>query len=69
LERAGKRATDLHRLQLDNLDEPLAAVQMDELHGKTVKSKRCAQEVKVPKKLHKRLSKKRARRGFIRLWP
>lgn len=69
LERAGKRATDFHRLQFDNLDEPLAAVQMDELHGKTVKSKRRAREVKVPKKLHKRLSKKRARCGFIRLWP
>lgn len=39
LGRAGKRATDFHRLQLDNLDEPLAAVQMDEPHGKTVKSR------------------------------
>jgi len=34
LERAGKRAADFHRLQLENLDKPLKAVQMDELHGK-----------------------------------
>ena len=77
LERAGKRAQDFHRLQLEDLDEPLQAVQMDELHGKlvpstaegTVKSKRKTEAVKVPKKLRKRLRKKRARRGFIRLWP
>jgi transposase-like protein len=69
LERAGKRAADFHRLQLENLDEPLEAVQMDELHGKTVKGKDKIELVRVPKKLRKRLSKKRARRGSIRLWP
>lgn len=77
LERAGKRAADFHCLQLENLDEPLEAVQMDELHGKlvpskaegTVKSKRNAELVDVPKKLLKRLGKKRAKHGFIRLWP
>jgi len=69
LERAGKRAADFHRLQLENLDEPLEAVQMDELHGKTVKPQDKTEMVKVPKKLRKRLSKKRARRGFIRIWP
>jgi len=69
LERAGKRAADFHRLQLENLDKPLEAVQMDELHGKTVKRKRNTELVKVPKKLRKRPSKKRAKRGFIRLWP
>lgn len=69
LERAGKRAADFHRLQLENLDEPLEAVQMDELHGKTVKRKDRSELVKVPKKLRRRLSKKRAGRGFIRLWP
>jgi len=68
LERAGKRAADFHRLQLEKLDEPLEAVQMDELHGKTVKRKDKIELVKVPKKLRKRLSKKRARRGFTRLW-
>ena len=36
LEREGKQAADFHRLQLENLDEPLEAVQMDEMHGKLV---------------------------------
>ena len=69
LEKAGKRAADFHNLQLDTLDEPLNVVQMDELHGKTIKSRQDkTMLVKVPKKLRKRLHKKRARRGFIRLW-
>ena len=54
--------------QLEELKQPLEAVQMDELHGKTVKRKDKSAVVNVPKKLRKRLSKKRARRGFIRLW-
>jgi transposase-like protein len=69
LERAGKRAADFHRLQLENLEKSLEAVQMDELHGKTVKRKDKSEVVKVPKKLRRRLGKKRAKRGFIRLWP
>jgi transposase-like protein len=69
LEKSGKRAADFHRLQLEVLDEPLEAIQMDELYGKTVRSKHDTELVKVPKKLRKRLSKKRAKRGFIRLWP
>lgn len=69
LEKAGKRAIDFHRLQLEDLNQPLEAVQMDELHGKTVKRKRNTEVVKVPKKLRKSRSKKRARHGFIRLWP
>ena len=68
LEKAGKRAADFHRLQLENLNQPLEVVQMDELHGKTVKDKRNSQLVDVPPKLRKRLSKKRAKHGFIRLW-
>ncbi|GAI20305.1 unnamed protein product, partial [marine sediment metagenome] len=68
LEKAGKRAADFHNLQLEDLDEPLEAVQMDELYGKTVKSKDKTELVKVPKKLRRRLSKKRAKHGFIRLW-
>jgi hypothetical protein len=68
LEKAGKRAADFHNLQLENLDEPLEVVQMDELHGKTVKKKRDSRFADIPKKLRKRLGKKRAKRGFIRLW-
>jgi hypothetical protein len=74
LEKAGERAADFHRLQVENLDQPLEAVQMDELHGKTVKDKRNSQFVDVSRKLRKRLgtcgrAKKSARRGFIRPWP
>ena len=69
LERGGKRAADFHRLQLEKLEEPLEAVQMDELHGKTVKRKGKTAVTKIPKRLRKCLRKKRARRGFIRLWP
>jgi transposase-like protein len=69
LEKAGKRADAFHRLQLEDLDQPLEAVQMDELHGKTVNDKRGSHFVDVPKKLRKRLGKKRAEHGFIRLWP
>jgi len=68
LGKSGKRAADFHRLQLENLDKPLEAVQMDELHGRTVKRGDKTEVVKVPKKLCKRLSKKRARHGFTRLW-
>ena len=40
LERAGKRAEDFHRLQLERLEEPLGAVQLDELHGRVCKPPR-----------------------------
>ena len=69
LEKAGRRAADFHRLQLEKLDSPVEAVQMDELHGKTVKSKQSTEFIKVPKTPRKRLGKKRAKHGFIRLWP
>jgi transposase-like protein len=68
LEKAGKRAADFHNLQLQNLDESLDVVQMDELHGKTVKDKRNRQPIKLPRKLRKRLHKKRAKPGSIRPW-
>jgi len=69
LEKAGTRAVDFHCLQLEDLAQPLEAVQMDELHGKTVRNKRNTELVDIPKKLRKRLGKKRAKPGFIRLWP
>ena len=37
LARAGRRAEDFHRLQLEKLEEPLEAVQLDELHGRVCK--------------------------------
>jgi transposase-like protein len=37
LERAGRRAEDFHRLQLQRLPGPPGAVEMDELHGRVCK--------------------------------
>jgi len=68
LEKAGKRANDFHRLQLEKLDKPVEVVQMDELHGKTVRHKRTTEFVNIPNTLRKQLGKKRAKHGFIRLW-
>lgn len=34
LAKAGRRAEDFHRLQLERLEHPLEAVELDELHGK-----------------------------------
>jgi len=68
LEKAGKRAEDFHRLQLENLDEPLEAVQMDELNGKTVKSKAASQSTKRAKNRRRRRRKKRAKPGCTPPW-
>jgi transposase-like protein len=38
LDRAGTRSEDFHRLALERLEEPLQAVQMDELHGRVAES-------------------------------
>lgn len=38
VDRGGKRAEDFHRLSLERLEEPLEAVQMDELHGRVVET-------------------------------
>jgi transposase-like protein len=71
LEKAGKRAADFHNLQLDRLEQPLDVVQMDELHGKTIKDK-YAEPVKLPRLLRKRLAKKRGKKrakpGSTRPW-
>jgi transposase-like protein len=40
LERAGKRAENFHRLQLERLAEPLEVVELDELHGRVCKPRR-----------------------------
>ena len=37
LAKAGRRAEDFHRLQLERLAQPLEAVELDELHGKVCK--------------------------------
>jgi hypothetical protein len=40
LEKAGRRAEDFHRLQLEKLTEPLQVVELDELHGRSAPRKR-----------------------------
>jgi transposase-like protein len=40
LDKAGRRADDFHRLQIDKLSQPLAAVQLDELHARVSPAKK-----------------------------
>lgn len=65
LERAGKRAEEFHRLQLETLEKPPDAVQLDELHGRVAKSpKKTQPKSRLPKRVRKRIGKKRGVRGF-----
>ena len=68
LEKAGKRADDFHRLQLERLEEPLEAVQLDELHGRVVKSPKKTKTIRTLKPQRKRRVKKKGARGFMRRW-
>jgi len=76
LEKAGRRAEDFHRLQLEQLKQAkgkIQAVQMDELHGRVAKSasggsKKGANTPKgKPKTLLGRVVEQ-VGHGFIRLW-
>ena len=59
LQKAGRRAHDLHQLQLERLEEPLGAVQLDELHTRVAgKHKKGASLVDIVQKVA---------RGFT--WP
>lgn len=62
LEKAGKRAEDFHRLQLEKLQRPVEAVQLDELHGRVCKPPKKGQDTKSQSIVRK------AVRGFIRRW-
>ena len=62
LEKAGKRAEDFHRLQLEKLKQPLEAVQLDELHGRVAKASKKGQNTKSQNIVRK------AVRGFIQRW-
>jgi transposase-like protein len=68
LEKAGKRAEDFHRLQLERLEEPLEAVQLDELHGRVVKSPKKTETLPLPTRLRKPRGKKKGVRGFMQRW-
>jgi transposase-like protein len=69
LRRAGRRAEDFHRLQLEKLPQPPEVVELDELHGRSAPAKKGA----TPRKLALLPSAvardaARAARGFMRRW-
>jgi transposase-like protein len=65
LERAGTRADNFHRQQLERLREPLEAVELDELHGRVVGGKKGATH--GPPTLLQRAAQW-VESGFMRLW-
>jgi len=69
LEKAGKRAQDFHRLQLDLLAKSPQAVQLDEMHARVAKSASDAAKkgLNPEPSLFARLAR-RAARGFTRRW-
>jgi len=68
LEKAGRRAEDFHRLQLEKLTEPLQVVELDELHGRSAPAKKGALPSKLaPRPLDTVSDVVRAVRGFM--WP
>lgn len=77
LEKAGRRAEDFHRLQLERLDEPLQAVEMDELHARVCKTPRQKGGDRRPKATRGDAGAMGLLRdvaswvetGFMRLWP
>ena len=69
LDKAGRRAEDFHRLQLEKLTEPLQVVELDELHGRSVPAKKGGRPRKLAKLSRDAASDvARAVRGFMRHW-
>jgi len=68
LEKAGRRAEDFHRLQLEKITQPLEVVELDELHGRSVPTKKGELQklALLPRELASVAA--RAARGFMRLW-
>ncbi len=69
LERAGRRAEDFHRLQLEKLPQPPEVVELDELHGRSAPAKKGATARKLallPGAMASDAA--RAARGFMRRW-
>jgi transposase-like protein len=66
LEKAGKRAEDFHRLQLERLENSPQAVQLDELHGRVAKPPKKGRNIRA-KSLFDSIAK-RVGRGFTRHW-
>jgi hypothetical protein len=69
LNKAGRRAEDFHRLQLENISQPLEVVELDELHGRSAPPKKGARSIKLallPSAVAG--DAVRAARGFIQRW-
>jgi transposase-like protein len=68
LKKAGQRAEDFHRLQLERLQQALEAVQMDELHGRV--SQKAEKKGGTLGRAGRRLAAVAARvaSGFMRRW-
>jgi transposase-like protein len=66
LSKAGPRADDFHRLQLEKLTEPIEAVEVDELHGALAGSKKGAGVGQLAAAIEDMVA--RAGRGFTWLW-
>jgi hypothetical protein len=69
LEKAGRRAEDFHRLQLEKLTEPLQVVELDELHGRSAPTKKGERPKKLALLAREPASDVvQAVRGFMRHW-
>jgi transposase-like protein len=72
LEKAGRRAEDFHRLQLDKITKPLEVVEVDELHGRSAPPTEKGGPVKLallaPRGSQLARDAARAARGFMRHW-
>lgn len=69
LEKAGRRAEDFHRLQLEKITQPLEVVELDELHGRSAPAKKGAPRGKLARLAGGLASDAaRAARGFMRHW-
>jgi transposase-like protein len=70
LEKAGRRAEDFHRLQLEGLEEPLQAVELDELHARVCKApgKKGGNSDSGPMGLLRDVASW-VETGFTQLWP
>lgn len=68
LEKAGLRAEDFHRQQLERLRVPLEAVELDELHGRAGRGKKGAKRRGEEEGNLLRRVAQWVESGFMRLW-
>lgn len=69
LEKAGRRAEDFHRLQLEKITEPLKVVELDELHARSAPPKKGGRpKLLALLALTKASGVARVARGFMRPW-